>query len=211
MKNFKDFLKSDRDEIQTGLDVCFSSVCESTLSGLLDKSQKNDFAILTAYRKSNSKEQNVSLNRELRGTLNAKKMGVYPLVGQWEECQDDSIPYDQCPPEKKRVVVERSYFVPRNPNISPDEFKDLIFELGKKYKQDGVILKLETPPLFGVYDPTAGKELVKFEKGITVGKLSSMYSKFVKKMNVPFVFEGVETPNGIVYALKKFHDMGFRW
>jgi hypothetical protein len=52
---------------------------------------------------------------------------------------------------------------------------------------------------------------VKFEKGITVGKLSSMYSKFVKKMNVPFVFEGVETPNGIVYALKKFHDMGFRW
>lgn len=211
MKKFKDFRKTERDESQTGLDVCFTQICESSLIRLLEKAKDSDFAIITAYRKNNSKKTNVLLNRELRDVLNKKKMGVYPLLGQWEECEDDSIPYDKCPPDKKKTVTERSYFVPRNKLTSPEDFKNLILELAKKYKQDGVILKIDSLKLFGVYDSDSGKELVKFERGINIGKLSNMYSKFVKKMNIPFVFEGIETPNGIVYALKKFYDMGFRW
>jgi hypothetical protein len=218
--SFKDYVKQkkyeylfeQRDEYKTGLDVCFGQLCEASLSRLWEKSKNSDFAIITAYRSKNDIKTNVQLNLELRNELNKLKLGVYPLIGHWRECQDSSIPYDECPPEQLTDVIERSYFVPRNINvIGAEEFKDLLFDLAKKYKQDGLILKVKDSDLFGVYDSKTQQPIVKFDKGITFNKVSQAYSQYVKKLKTPFVFEGIEYPDGSSLVKKAFRDKGFLW
>ena len=63
-----------------------------------------DFAIITAYRKKKpngieyTKKEKIQLNRELRYELNKRKLGVYQLVGHWQECTDPSIDdWRKCP------------------------------------------------------------------------------------------------------------------
>ena len=228
MKNFGSFIFNDktipgslRDESIPGGDTYFTSIYESTLSRLLDAAKNKDFAIITAYRgdpnaktkeeKRLVKARNVHNNQELRQILNSKKLGSYALVGTWQECEDDTIPYDQCPKDKLKVQVERSYFIPRHYTFSPNEFKTLLFNLAKKYNQDAIVLKINALNLNGVYDSKTEKELVKFEKTIALNKLSQAYSRFIKKLNVPFVFEGVETPHCLNIGKKAFRDDGFLW
>ena len=215
MKTFRQFVvdykQEVRDEYLTKADVCFGQISEASLSRLWQQSQNNDFGIITAYRGNETKESNVLRNRELRNSLNQKRLGVYPLVGHWQECEDPSIPYDECPPEKLKDVIERSYFVPRNKNISPDDFKNLLFELAKKYQQDAIILKIDYLGLFGVYESKTGNELVKFEKNVRFNKVQQAYSQYVKKLNVPFIFEGIEFPECIGLAKEVYRKMGFLW
>jgi len=215
MKTFKQFIveyKQDlRDEVITGGDVCFKQIDEASLSRVWEKLNNVDFAIITAYRKSRDKEQNVAKNRELRGSLNAKKLGAYPLVGHWRECELTDVPYDKCPADKLHDVIERSYLVPRNKDVSPEEFKDLMFELAKKYEQDGIVLKIDSLKMFGVYGSATQDEFVKFEKGVALNKMSQAYSQYVKKLDVPFIFEGLETPSGTVDVKNAFRKMGFLW
>ena len=138
-------------------------------------------------------------------------MGVHPLIGHWRECQDRDVEYKDCPEDKLVDVIERSYFVQRPDDVSPDEFADLIFELANKYDQDGVVLRVDALDLNGVYGSKNREEFVKFENGIKVNKIAQAYSQHVKKQNTPFVFEGVETPNATVTVRKAIYDKGFRW
>jgi hypothetical protein len=219
VKRFKEFviLKENRDESVTGLDTCFGVISESGLSRLWQKAQDTDFCIITAYRrkdgdgKDRTKEDNVLANRELRGALNGKKLGAYPLVGHWQECELPDTPYDKCPIDKRKDTIERSYFVPRFKDFEPKLFVDLCFDLAKKYDQDAIVLKVDDFNLFGVYDSKTKDELVKFSKNIQFGKVQQAYSQYVKKMNVNFVFEGIETPTGTVDVRRAFRAAGFLW
>lgn len=76
-------------------------ISESSLTRLMRQVQKNnsEFAIITAYRYSKSRKQNIERNRVLRGKLNDLKMGVHPLIGVWQECQND-ISVEDCPKEE---------------------------------------------------------------------------------------------------------------
>ena len=205
------YIVENRDEFVTKLDTCFNQISEANLSRIWEKSKENDFAIISAYRKSEDKQTNVINNRNLRHELNEKKLGVYSLVGHWRECQDSTIPYDKCPKDKLIDVVERSYFVPRNPDVSPQEFKELLFNLAKKYKQDGIVLRVKEFGLNGVYDSKTEQEFANFQKGITFNKVSQAYSQYVKKMNVPFIFEGIEYPECLGIGKEAYRKNGFLW
>lgn len=201
-------LYESRDEVVTKKDIAFRTVCTESLSRILDAAKNRDFAILTAYRKSYTKEENVLRNRKLRGELNAMQLGVHPLIGHWRECTVPGVPYEECPVNKLVDVVERSYFVFRNDSTSTEDFKKIIMTLGKKYEQDAVILKLgkETKVVMLNSDDS-------FSIGttVTLGKVAQAYSQYVRNLNAPFVFEGIETPTAVSSALKAIHDDGFRW
>lgn len=205
-----------RDELVTKKDVCFQYISEASLSRIWSKAKDGDFAILTAYRSANSKDRNVSLNRDLRHALNSQKLGPIPVVGHWQECQvtdkdGDPLPWNQCPKDKLVDAIERSYFVGRTNSVSPDVFKNVIFGLGKKYKQDAIVVKIDSLELNGVYDPRTETRFVKFSKGIGMNQVAQAYSQYVKKMNVPFMFEGVETPTATSEGLKAIRGDGFWW
>lgn len=184
-------------------------VCESSLSRMLSKvgdgtgSISNPFAIITAYRKLNStdspraglprtRSENISYNRELRGSLNNLKLGIHQLIGHWQECQDGSIPYKDCPSNMKIDVIERSYFVSKNNELSQDEFEELMINLGNKYKQDAIILSDGTN-VRAVY-MGGGQDVIGTKIGLN--QIAQGYSQHVLKQNVPFRFEGFEQFHG---------------
>ena len=199
-----------RDEV--GEDHYFTQLSEGTLTRLLSNAEKYDFAVITAYKsdledKARLRKENVLRNRQLRGILNDNKLGVHPLIGHWRECSID-VPYAECPPDKMIDVIERSYFVVRNNNISQDDFKNLIISLGKQFNQNAVIIKLsDNINLFFMNDGSS----VNLGTGITLNKLSQGYSQYIRKINVPFIFEGVEYPNSVSQGKEFFFKDGFRW
>lgn len=165
------------------------TISESGLSRLLQHTQQ-PFAIITAYRDKHSKEENIHRNRSLRHHLNKKLAGVHQLIGHWQECQDPNIPYAECPPEKLKDVVERSYLVPQPPVLSTDEFAQWIHQLGNLYEQDAIVL----------YDGTTINAIhkdgthTKLGTELSIGNISQSYSQHVKKNKIPLTFEGIETP-----------------
>lgn len=224
MKKYKDWVESVekndllfelRDEVITGKDVAFHMINEAGLSRLLQRisQENNDFAIITAYRFNYSKEENVLRNRHLRGMLNDKKLGVYPVVGHWQECQlkdeeGNPIPYNNCPKDQLKDVIERSYVVVRT-GMPLEEFFDLMMQLGKEYNQDGVLMRVGNE--MGVFNPRSREIEFRLGNEIVLGKIAQAYSQHVKKLNVPFVFEGLETPNCVSQGKEAFYQMGFRW
>jgi hypothetical protein len=175
-------------------------VCEASLNRMLTHANQ-PFGIVTAYRKHNmdgslrTKEQNIAANRDLRAVLNSHNMGVHQLIGHWQECKDESIPYLQCPPEMKVDVIERSYFVPKPESMPLDEFENILIELGEENHQDGIMLNDgEITRLAFV----GGKD-IPLGKNITLNKIAQGYSRHILKQNVPFVFEGFQQYHN-VYA-----------
>lgn len=178
---------------------------EAGLSRVLQKIKENDFAIITAYRDEYSKKENIQRNRELRSIFNDKRMGVYQLVGHWQECSLDNVDYEDCPKDKLVDVIGRSYLVARPQSMDIEEFKSLIQSLTKKYNQDASVISIDDT--IYIIEPTG--KLTKIGDNVTLNKINQAYSQFVKKMNVPFVFEA-EVPssnsgrrlfkeNGILY------------
>jgi len=176
---FKDYITS-MDEIPNN-----NLLTESGFSRVLSKIKNNDFAIITAFRGEFSKKDNIKRNRKLRGDFNSMKMGVYQLIGHWQECPDDTIDYDDCPKNQLVDVVERSYLVVRPDDMVQDDFIKFIAKLTKEYKQDGAVISLEGKINIinktGRLDPIGSK--------VTLNKISQAYSQYVKKQNIPFVFE----------------------
>tara|TARA_Y100001938_G_C8066944_1_gene420796 strand:+ start:645 stop:1319 length:675 start_codon:yes stop_codon:yes gene_type:complete len=169
-------------------------ISEAGLSRLLRKFEGGeDFAILTAYRGNLTKKKNIQRNRQLRGELNKRKMGVYQLVGHWQECELTDVDYDKCPKDKLKDVIERSYMTVKPKDMSSEDFEKLIVELIKRFDQDGAVLKQGN---YKIIEKNGNK----FDIGskLSLGKISQGYSQHVKKMNVPFTFEGVEVPGTII-------------
>ena len=182
-------------------------ISEAGLSRLIRKYESNkDFAIITAYRGNKTKKENIKRNRKLRGELNSAKIGVYQLVGHWRECELEDVPYESCPKDKLRDVIERSYFVPKKPELSTEDFESFIAKLCKQFQQDGAVIGRKGK--VRIIEPNGNT----FDIGtdISLGKLAQGYSQFVKKINVPFTFEGVEVPgSSIGNRVMKSHGILF--
>jgi len=174
-------------EYITGMDEMPNNnlLTEAGLSRVLDKIKTKDFAIITAFRGEFDKKTNIKRNRKLRGTFNTKKMGVYQLIGHWQECQDDTIEYRDCPKEQLVDVVERSYLVVKPNRMGQDEFITLIAKLTNEYKQDGSIMYLNG--VINIVDKNGS--LFKIGSKVTLNKISQAYSQYIKKQSIPFVFE----------------------
>lgn len=191
------------------------TLSEGSLTRIMDRiNNKNlDYAIITAYRAFNSKKENIQLNRDLRHELNNKFLGVYPLVGHWFECPDEYSDWRLCPKELLTEVIERSYLIIRPESFDVEEFRDYILYLSspEKYNQNAVVMKIKDLDMNGVYN-YEGIEYEKFEnEEMTLFKTARAYSQYVKKMEVPFVFEGLEIPNCTSFAKNIFWKEGFRW
>jgi len=174
-----------------------NAITEAGLARIIQKVKvdQEDFIIITAYRGEFDKKENIARNRDLRGWFNRQEMGVYQLVGHWRECSIENVPYDQCPANKLVDVVERSYLAVRPDTMSTKDFFSKCKFLTKKWKQDGSVIRIQE--LFGDEIQILEKSGNTFGigSGISLGKISQAYSQHVKKLNTPFVFEGVEVPS----------------
>ena len=169
---------------------------EDSLQRTLKIIQNESFAIFTAYRKEFSKEDNIIRNRKLRAFLNQNRMGVHQLVGHWDERQQDGSIIS---------VVERSYLVEKPDDMTDKDFHDIV--LGcltiDGITQDGAIIRFKDSNINNIYYLNAANDTLsvigsKINFSTNAIKLSNAYSQHVKKMNMPFVFDGEEVPQTIL-------------
>lgn len=209
ISNF-DYIGTEIIEMKNGLkrynDNCINGnyISESSLSRILSMMTNKEFAMLTAYRildKHGNKlsiDNNIKRNRILRGYLNSKKLGVHQLVGHWRECTNPNKSYSDCDKIDLVDTIERSYLITKPDNMESDVFKELITQLmtidGET--QDAFILK-NNNGIFAVYK---NGNMDKIGTDYTVGKIAQAYSQYVKKLKVPFTFEGLEIPSNSLTA-----------
>lgn len=173
-----------------------------------------DFAIITAYRyqdrKGNvlTKEQNILRNRKLRYEFNKRKMGVHQLIGHWRECTVKGMDYKSCPANRLVDIVERSYAVVRPNDMDIDSFEKLMLSLTTidGLTQDAYFLRRD------------GRNYIVYSNGskeehgtdLSIGKIAQAYSSHIGKPDIPFVFEGMELPQGISGRMF-FLNEGVEW
>lgn len=185
MKSFKEFSQADVD-----LDFSQCLISEASLSRVIRQAGKK-FFIITAERGNLSAAQNKSRNRQLLADLNRNKLGPQRLIGHWQECSDDTLSYDKCPPEKLVDVEEYSFFVPIPDDWKQENYDILIAGLVKKYNQDAALVRDED----GLFLIQRNGKKVKIGAGsTTVNAIDQAYSQHVKKRDLPFVFEGLIVP-----------------
>ncbi len=160
-------------------------VTEAGFSRVLQKLKGDTYATISAYRNQYDKKTNIQRNRDLRGEFNKRKMGVYPLVGYWLECQLEGVSYEDCPKEHIVEVIERSYLVVKRDDQTDEEFKELIIYLTKRFDQDGAVLAMNGK--YYVVEPSGNSFHI--GNNLTLYKIGQAYSRYVKKMDIPFMFE----------------------
>lgn len=170
-----------------------SLLMEGSFNRLYSILKKDTYAILSAYRVNFSKEENIARNRKLRGILNNYKMGVYQLVGHWQEAPDGK-EYLETPKNELKDTIERSYVVKKPKEMSIEEFRKIIQDCLTidGVTQDCGILHLKNNSWVGY---TSKGETFPIGEKLTLNKVAQAYSQWVKKLDVPFVFEFVECPS----------------
>lgn len=168
-----------------------SIISEGSFNRLLDRMKNNDFAIITAYRSTFTKQENIMRNRKLRGILDKNQMGVHQLVGHWQEAPS-GVDYKDAKKSELTDSVERSYMVAKPEKMSDEEFKKIIIDCMTidNETQDAVVYK-HNSTYYIIYN---NGEEEKIGDKMTLNKISQAYSQYVKQLDVPFVFEGYEEP-----------------
>lgn len=159
----------------------WTAVNESSLSRAYRHVKSGQFAIITNHRGSNTPQENREGFYELKHELFDTGYGAITLLGHWRECQDPSVSYDECPPDKLKDVTEPSLFVPRLP-------LDLAMRYCGRYDQDAFVY---------AGPETKGQVHLCFRDGSTKsigdfhpGRIAQAYSSMDKKGRT-FVFEWV--------------------
>ena len=210
MENFEDYsltIKPLTSKVIKGKLFCFENcdnnnlISEASFTRMYAVIKSKTFAILTAHRIQFTKKENIDRNRTLRSILNSRKIGVHQLVGHWLEAPD-GIDYTDAKPSELTDTIERSYLVVKPDNMSNKEFTDLIVNCltidGKT--QDSALIhyipdetnKANQDDKF--YTINTKYELQYVGEKMTLGKIAQAYSQHVKKINIPFIFEGLEIP-----------------
>ena len=157
----------------------------------ITRDASKSFAILTAFRGGNSKQQNLQRNKKLQSDVRSLGLGFFKVKGYWVECQDPDLEYAQCPDDMKIPVVEESLFVP---NISREQ----AVKLGKKYEQDAVIYSGEETDNNVELVSKTGTSIMKLGK-FSPSKIAQAYTRI---KGSSFTFEGFEySPTGQMESL----------
>jgi hypothetical protein len=175
-------------------------ISESSLNRIISLRNK-DWVIISAHRLNKTKRENIQRNRILRGILNDMKMGVHQLVGHWKECTIPNMTYDECPENKLEDTIERSYYVVKPDNMDKEKFLNMMLNLLEidGEKQDALVYHDSEEDIIYVMDEN--KNIFEEFKNWKLGEIGQAYSQHVKKMNVPFKFEGLEIPSNNMGAL----------
>ena len=157
----------------------------------ITRDASKSFAILTAFRGGNSKQQNLQRNKKLQSDVRSLGLGFFKVKGYWVECQDPDLEYAQCPDDMKIPVVEESLFVP---NISREQ----AVKLGKKYEQDAVIYSGEETDNNVELVSKTGTSIMMLGK-FSPSKIAQAYTRI---KGSSFTFEGFEyRPTGQMESL----------
>lgn len=181
-------------------------IVEKGLGRLRDLMLRGEFAILTAFRGNKTLKQNRDNNKSLIQLFNSKKMGIYRLVGHWQEAPDD-IDYSKALELGLTVDTEEdSLFIPKPKDVSSEEFRDVVVDVMNKYQQDAIILK-DAQGVKLVYR-SGGEDLI--GSAPQFDKIAQAYSHLRGRKNVPFVFEGTVSPVNNI-GRQAFAQRGILW
>jgi len=107
---------------------------ETSISRLITSMRSKDFAMITAFRASNSKATNKQRNREmLKKHFRTEGMGGTAVKGSWAETQADG---------SKKEVSEDSFMIVRPANVTPEKFRSIVLSAIKEYEQDAAVIGL---------------------------------------------------------------------
>ena len=112
-------------------------ITEISLARVFSHVEKRPFALLTAFRGSNSLSVNRGLNKKLENDIRAAGFGFDKVVGTYEEDLGDG---------KKRRVTEESFMIIGD-DATPAKvgaIKGFAKKMGAKYEQDAVFFKSPT-------------------------------------------------------------------
>lgn len=148
----------------------------------------DSFAMITAFRNSNSKSKNISLNKQLGSDVRSLGLGFFKVKGYWMECSDPDLDYSKCPDNLKVPVIEDTLFIP---NIT----KKQSVNLAGKYYQDAIIYQGKETNDKTELISKSGQTLNKLGK-FSPGKIARAYSEIRGRS---FTFEGFEyKPTGML-------------
>ena len=102
------------------------------LQHIQGKKNVKSWGVVTAYRSDNTPKQNVEANKKLAEIIREKGLGFFQLEGHWQECQDRTKNYFDCPKSQLKDATEISLFVP---NIKAKD----IHQIGNQFNQDSVL------------------------------------------------------------------------
>lgn len=142
-------------------------------------------AILTAFRGSNTYEDNVKLNKQLASSIKSAGYGYVYVDGHWVEKDGNNID----------DTSEDSILIIGN-EVDDGKLKGLVTKWMKKYDQDGVLFKAEGEgqEMTILYSDGRVETIGKFSPN----KIAQAYTKLRGRGKRSFVFEGYrETPNWI--------------
>jgi hypothetical protein len=148
------------------------------------------WGIVTAHRVIYSKKENEARNKQLEKDVRSMGHGFFKMEGHWQECQDPSIDYKDCPKDQLKDATEQPLFIP---GIKEDELKSLC----KKYDQDSVVYgdtKSDQAKL--LYKNGGEDEIGTFHPG----KIAQAYSKLKGGRTFTFEPEKKEEPKKDIFG-----------
>lgn len=149
---------------------------EASLSRVWQHAESDrPIALLTAFRGEYDREQNVRRNKELAASIRKLGYGYFFVDGYWIE--------NEGTPEEVHVAEDSLFVIA--PEGSDEKFRSQMIALGKKYDQEGVLIKDKDGA--NIYNNDGSS----FNIGtLKPGKAAQIYTKLRtnKKAN-SFVFE----------------------
>ena len=176
--------KLDHLDVMAARRLSADAINEVSLSRVWQHTQKageKSFGIVTSWRQALPKATNESRLKALKSRIRSEGLGFFPMIGHWQECQDTTIQYADCPKDQLVDAKEPTLFVP---GIA----QNLIAQLGNEYDQDSWLY---------AGPETDGRVMLFFRVGgetIDLGnfhpqRIAQAYSQL--KGGAPFVFEAV--------------------
>lgn len=148
---------------------------------------ERNVALLTAFRGSYTREENLIRNKSLIADIRNLGYGLVIVDGAWIENQGT---------EHEKHVSEDSILVIGS-KYKDDEFADTIHKLGNNFDQDAVIVKDHRGTRL-IFNNGSEQEFTSMKPG----KLASVYTKLrPSEKNSTFVFEGEREDLGFLQRL----------
>lgn len=178
------------------------TLSEAGLARLWAKT-KEPFAMLTGFRHENPLPVNIQFNRDILQFLNARRMGAYKTIGYWREAPEGMAYLDAEKAGLLKDISEDSFFVPKPATMPLEDFREIVIQILRKYRQDAAIYGDGEKIVLLFRDGTEQQIGTK----PTFNKIAQAYSRMRNKPEVPFVFEGIAVPINVISRMA-FHARG---
>lgn len=142
--------------------------------------------MISACRGDKSEKENAKRTDSLATDIRNENLGYVRILGGYIENKGT---------EDEQEVTEESFFVPKNKDMSDEEFFDIAIKLCKKYNQDSVLISLPNYTQFGYYDKNGNFDFSPGEKFIANDKdIGEYFSALVSgsRANKKFAFQDVK-------------------